>query len=67
MSVLHLDMSDDLVEDQSAPGLLRHGSAGTVEDPGVIGPVVWNMHKERLQHGIQNGIASNVVPNLFLV
>ncbi|KAI4462882.1 hypothetical protein MML48_4g00001885 [Holotrichia oblita] len=57
VSVLHLDMLDDIIESQSNPNdrkvvLLRHGSMGTVEDPGVIGPVVWNMHRERLQHGV---------------
>lgn len=49
-------MSDDILEDQSDPNekktiLLRHGSMGTAEDPGVIGPVVWSMHRQRLQHG----------------
>lgn len=59
VSVLHLDMSDDVI-DNALPdnsvrkdiGLLRHGSMGAGEDPGVIGPVVWHMHRERLQHGI---------------
>ncbi|KRT82503.1 hypothetical protein AMK59_4406, partial [Oryctes borbonicus] len=56
VSVLHLDMCDDVI-DQLEPNdkkavLLRHGSMGAVEDPGVIGPVVWNMHRERLQHGV---------------
>lgn len=47
VSVLHLDQMDD----EEYRGLKRHGSLGTMEDPGVIGPVVWNMHQHRLQHG----------------
>lgn len=57
VSVLHLDMMDDIVyhETEEAPprGFTRHGSVGTMEDPGIIGPVVWNMHRQRLQHGKQ--------------
>lgn len=61
VSVLHLDMPDDDAASQceikslysdSRPSLMRHGSIGAVEDPGVIGPLVWNMHCQRLQHGI---------------
>ena len=56
VSVLHLDMPDDADNDahygNSRYALARHGSIGTVEDPGVIGPVVWNMHCQRLQHGM---------------
>jgi hypothetical protein len=60
VSVLHLDMPDDegsahRETDPYYPNskytLTRHGSFGAVEDPGVIGPVVWNMHCQRLQHG----------------
>lgn len=55
VSVLHLDMMDDVVYQESdglgRRGFLRHGSVGTMEDPGVIGPVVWSMHQQRLQHG----------------
>lgn len=59
VSVLHLDLADDGTVDegdfinihQGRPNLIRHGSMGTEEDPGVIGPVVWNMHRQRLQHG----------------
>lgn len=57
VSVLHLDMPDDdgLVRGEGGPRytLTRHGSFGAVEDPGVIGPVVWNIHCQRLQHGKQ--------------
>lgn len=57
VSVLHLDMPED--EMGYAEGkcsghsatLVRHGSLGAVQDPGVIGPVVWNIHDQRLQHG----------------
>lgn len=49
VSVLHLDMMDD--DDLTRRAFVRHGSVGTMEDPGVIGPVVWNMHQQRLQHG----------------
>ncbi|RZB40172.1 uncharacterized protein BDFB_005771, partial [Asbolus verrucosus] len=61
VSVLHLDMPDDegpmhhepsRRRSDSKHSLTRHGSIGTVEDPGVIGPVVWNMHCQRLQHGV---------------
>lgn len=55
VSVLHLDMMDDIVyhetEEPPPRGFTRHGSVGTMEDPGIIGPVVWNMHRQRLQHG----------------
>lgn len=55
VSVLHLDMMEDVAyhdsEEPNRMGLARHGSVGTMEDPGVIGPVVWNMHRQRLQHG----------------
>lgn len=49
VSVLHLDMMDD--DDLTRRVFVRHGSVGTMEDPGIIGPVVWNMHQQRLQHG----------------
>ncbi|KAJ8926390.1 hypothetical protein NQ314_021174 [Rhamnusium bicolor] len=59
VSVLHLDMPED---DNTVhyptdvrykkKGLVRHGSVGAVEDPGVIGPIVWNMHCQRLNHGV---------------
>lgn len=55
VSVLHLDMMDDIVyhegDEPLQKAFVRHGSVGTMEDPGVIGPVVWNLHRERLQHG----------------
>lgn len=58
MSIHHLDMPDEELEahtDQSGkyvkPALIRHGSVGAAEDPGVIGPIVWNMHHKKLQHG----------------
>lgn len=56
VSVLHLDMFQDDDEIGSRRHsvqsiLMRHGSVGAVEDPGVIGPIVWNMHRQRLQHG----------------
>lgn len=63
VSVLHLDMPDDdgmlqheikSLYSDSRPSLIRHGSIGAVEDPGVIGPLVWNMHCQRLQHGKSN-------------
>ncbi|XP_060531947.1 uncharacterized protein LOC132705394 [Cylas formicarius] len=48
VSMTHLDMPDD----EPVGVLERHGSVGTAHDPGVIGPVVWNLHCERLQHGV---------------
>lgn len=56
VSVLHLDMPDEIYHQREMVtkhprGLTRHGSMGTVEDPGVIGPIVWNMHCQRLMHG----------------
>lgn len=55
VSVLHLDMMDDVVYEESDDlyrrGFIRHGSLDTMEDPGVIGPVVWNIHRQRLEHG----------------
>ncbi|XP_050299309.1 uncharacterized protein LOC126738160 isoform X2 [Anthonomus grandis grandis] len=60
VSVTHLDMPDGC-ESLSRPDsyrkygsdiLIRHGSVGAMEDPGVIGPVVWRMHCEDLRHGI---------------
>ncbi|XP_030766460.1 uncharacterized protein LOC115890385 [Sitophilus oryzae] len=57
VSVTHLDMPNDEVEYSNerrygSEYMVRHGSVGTVEDPGVIGPAVWNMHCERLKHGV---------------
>ncbi|KAJ8949709.1 hypothetical protein NQ318_013578 [Aromia moschata] len=59
VSVLHLDMPEEDNGDypyrESKRGiktLVRHGSVGAVEDPGVIGPIVWNIHCQRLQHGV---------------
>ncbi|KAG5866724.1 hypothetical protein JTB14_000537 [Gonioctena quinquepunctata] len=59
ISILHLDMIDDqpLQEEEKSgkfgrTGLVRHGSLGAVEDPGVIGPIVWNSHCQKLQHGV---------------
>lgn len=49
VSVTNLDMPDG--GDSTARSLLRHGSVGTMEDPGVIGPIVWRMHSDRLKHG----------------
>ncbi|XP_044254023.1 uncharacterized protein LOC123004699 isoform X2 [Tribolium madens] len=70
VSVLHLDMPDDdgLLRGErtdSRYGLRRHGSFGAMEDPGVIGPVVWNMHCQRLQHGVSvdEGIDDLKVPS----
>nr|CAI5863774.1 unnamed protein product [Callosobruchus analis] len=54
VSVLNLDIPDGETAyevKRSEVGLIRHGSAGAVEDPGVLGPIVWNMHCQRLQHG----------------
>lgn len=58
MSIHHLDMTDEELESQRVKSgkyakttLVRHGSVGTSEDPGVIGPIVWSMHRQRLQHG----------------
>nr|CAH7716866.1 unnamed protein product [Callosobruchus chinensis] len=54
VSVLNLDIPEGETAYQvkrSEMGLIRHGSAGAVEDPGVLGPIVWNMHCQRLQHG----------------
>lgn len=53
VSVLHLDMLDDGNQDQDVPEYFkRHGSVGAGEDPGVIGPIVWSMHRQQLQHGV---------------
>ncbi|KAF5305934.1 hypothetical protein FQR65_LT07545 [Abscondita terminalis] len=56
VSVLHLDIEDENNESESArkwSGVLtRHGSLSIVEDPGVIGPVVWSEHCKRLQRGV---------------
>lgn len=59
VSVHHLDIPDDEVghevdrnEVYKRLGLARHGSLGAGEDPGVIGPIVWNIHKDRMQHGV---------------
>lgn len=60
VSVLHLDVMDDVNMDahsnihQKEQPLLRHGSMGS-EDPGIIGPVVWDMHCKRMQQSIWNG------------
>lgn len=69
MSIHHLDMPDDDVDVHRAKddtlrksSLVRHGSVGTSEDPGVIGPVVWNMHCQRLHHG-KYILSSNVSSN----
>lgn len=68
VSVLHLDLPDDSAPEDNPylqrkrrPSLVRHGSVGTEEDPGVIGPVVWNMHCQRLQHGKNNFILSLII------
>lgn len=57
VSVLHLDITDDIVIEPTVKKsqkdqipLTRHGSIGG-EDPGVIGPVVWNIHCKRI-HGM---------------
>ncbi|XP_056636650.1 uncharacterized protein LOC130445148 [Diorhabda sublineata] len=57
VSIHHLDIPDDDFKDQDDEiykkfGLTRHGSLGAVEDPGVIGPIVWTMHKEKMNHGV---------------
>ncbi|ERL93800.1 hypothetical protein D910_11086 [Dendroctonus ponderosae] len=58
VSVTHLDMPDDgriSARDDRKYGsesLIRHGSIGTMEDPGVIGPIVWNRHCDRLKQGV---------------
>lgn len=53
MSIHHLDLPEEEVDAHKVKKamLIRHGSVGTAEDPGVIGPIVWNMHRHRLQHG----------------
>ncbi|XP_022903156.2 uncharacterized protein [Onthophagus taurus] len=49
VSVLHLDLIDD--QDQPDKNYFkRHGSS--CEDPGVIGPVVWSIHQQKIQHGV---------------
>ena len=56
VSVLHLDMPDDIIEEDPVDNkkpFMRHGSVGTMEDPGVIGPVVWNIYKQRMERGMQ--------------
>lgn len=56
VSVLHLDLSEDTQDELDGVNqksyFTRHGSMGTEEDPGVIGPIVWNLHQQRLQHGM---------------
>lgn len=56
VSVTNLDMPDGGLDSAArksgSESLLRHGSVGTMEDPGVIGPIVWRMHSDRLKHGI---------------
>ncbi|XP_076252791.1 uncharacterized protein LOC143191505 isoform X1 [Rhynchophorus ferrugineus] len=53
VSVTHLDMPSGESPDLYQSGYLtRHGSVGTMEDPGIVGPAVWNMHYERLRHGV---------------
>uniref|UniRef100_A0A1Y1LJ67 Uncharacterized protein n=4 Tax=Photinus pyralis TaxID=7054 RepID=A0A1Y1LJ67_PHOPY len=57
ISVLHLDIDDEgldaLDSDRRLDGLLtRYGSLSVVEDPGVIGPIVWSEHCKRLQRGV---------------
>ncbi|KAJ8919345.1 hypothetical protein NQ315_003929 [Exocentrus adspersus] len=57
VSVQNLDMLDEdqghcRAEGTSKQNLMRHASVGAVEDPGVIGPIVWNIHCQRLQHGV---------------
>lgn len=58
VSVLHLDMAEDFPDTcpiynrpLSGKRFIRHGSMGC-EDPGVIGPVVWELHAKRLQNGL---------------
>ncbi|KAK9872170.1 hypothetical protein WA026_016223 [Henosepilachna vigintioctopunctata] len=54
VSMLHLDMPEDTeIEIRHGSNVLaRHGSVGTNADPGVIGPIVWDIHCQRLQHGV---------------
>ncbi|CAG9864711.1 unnamed protein product [Phyllotreta striolata] len=59
VSVHHLDLPDDEMRNDvnrreiyKRLGLVRHGSLGAGEDPGVLGPVVWSIHKNRMQHGV---------------
>ncbi|KAK4887701.1 hypothetical protein RN001_003972 [Aquatica leii] len=69
VSVLHLDVDDDNCEQdfgRRLSGILtRHGSLSVVEDPGVIGPVVWSEHCKRLQRGVSmdQGIDSGKLIN----
>lgn len=73
VSVTHLDMPDtgessareDNYRKYASETLIRHGSVGTVEDPGVIGPIVWNMHCERLRHG-KNDLSDNINSNIYI-
>ncbi|KAF5304567.1 hypothetical protein FQA39_LY09618 [Lamprigera yunnana] len=67
VSVLHLDIDDTFDYDHRAEGTLtRHGSLSIVEDPGIIGPVVWSEHCKRLQRGISmdQGIDSGKMVNV---
>ncbi|XP_044749359.1 uncharacterized protein LOC123310056 isoform X2 [Coccinella septempunctata] len=55
VSMLHLDMPEEAeveITHIPYPKFARHGSVGTNADPGVIGPVVWDIHCKRLQHGM---------------
>ncbi|XP_066146988.1 uncharacterized protein [Euwallacea fornicatus] len=56
VSVTNLDMPDGSEPStkgyKKSDSFIRHGSVDTMGDPGIIGPVVWKMHSERLKHGM---------------
>ncbi|XP_045479793.1 uncharacterized protein LOC123684544 isoform X2 [Harmonia axyridis] len=55
VSMLHLDMPEDAeieIRHHPYPTFARHGSVGTNADPGVIGPVVWDIHCKKMKHGV---------------
>lgn len=53
-----MDLTEDTPDDScnKKTYLTRHGSLGTEDDPGILGPVVWNIHQQRLQELSSNDI-----------
>lgn len=50
VSIRHLDGAITPIESPRKL-LTRHGSMQDAEDPGVIGPLVWNQHCQKIQQG----------------
>ncbi|XP_018330536.1 uncharacterized protein LOC108740646 [Agrilus planipennis] len=51
VSVLHLDLMDDNYEErvEKPQGFFKSNSMSAMEDPGVVGPLVWELHRKGLQ------------------